>query len=262
MPYDENTKIGRLWQDPAARAVIARHLPFPEGSDTVDQVKGMSLALLAGHAGDDWLEPLVAELAALPVLTEARDVQPEVPFDPNYEDGSVAAASARVVAPATAPRWDVFEIECFGPEHGNPFTDVYIEGEFTQGGRVFRVPGFYDGGGVYRIRFMPDSEGEWSYTTASNARSLDRILGAFTCTSARGGVHGLVRVADRFHFRYADGTRYRPIGTTCYAWAHQGDAVEEQTIATLAKSPFSKLRMCVFPKAFVFNDNEPEHYPF
>ncbi len=34
------------------------------------------------------------------------------------------------------------------------------------------------------------------------------------------------------------------------------------TLATLAAAPFNKLRMCVFPKHYDYNHNEPEHHPF
>ena len=38
--------------------------------------------------------------------------------------------------------------------------------------------------------------------------------------------------------------------------------MQEQTLATLAKAPFNKLRMCVFPKNYAYNRNEPQYYPF
>ena len=76
------------------------------------------------------------------------------------------------------------------------------------------------------------------------------------------GNHGPVRVANTYHFAYADGTPYKQIGTTCYVWTHQGDELEEQTLATLGNAPFNKMRMCVFPKHYAFNENEPERYPF
>ena len=53
-----------------------------------------------------------------------------------------------------------------------------------------------------------------------------------------------------------------PLGTTAYAWTHQPERLQERTLATLAASPFRKLRMCVFPKSYLFNTNEPERYPF
>ncbi|BAS14759.1 conserved hypothetical protein [Arthrobacter sp. Hiyo8] len=69
-------------------------------------------------------------------------------------------------------------------------------------------------------------------------------------------------MAKTFHFAYEDGSPYLPIGTTSYAWTHQGDALEKQTLDTLAAGPFNKMRMCVFPKSYLFNENEPEFYPF
>jgi hypothetical protein len=64
------------------------------------------------------------------------------------------------------------------------------------------------------------------------------------------------------HFAYEDGTPYIPVGTTCYVWNLQGDALEEQTLKTLDQAPFNKMRMCVFPKRYSFNMNEPPTYPF
>ncbi|MFC1601396.1 DUF4038 domain-containing protein, partial [Candidatus Sumerlaeota bacterium] len=61
---------------------------------------------------------------------------------------------------------------------------------------------------------------------------------------------------------HADGTPHVSYGTTCYAWAHQGDAMEQQTLATLKTAPFNKMRMCVFPKDYAYNKNEPEYYVF
>src|SRR5690606_35071416 len=92
--------------------------------------------------------------------------------------------------------------------------------------------------------------------------SLSSIEGMITCMPPQEGNHGPVRVADTFHFAHEDGTSYLPIGTTCYAWTHQGEELEEQTLSTLAQSPFNKMRMCVFPKSFIYNENEPQYYPF
>ena len=74
--------------------------------------------------------------------------------------------------------------------------------------------------------------------------------------------HGPVRVHNTFHFAYADGTPYYQLGTTCYAWTHQGDDLQEQTLSALAESPFNKIRMCIFPKRYAYNGSEPTLYPF
>jgi len=159
-------------------------------------------------------------------------------------------------------RWGMFELSLKGPQSGDPFLDVTLSAEFSQLNRVLKPEGFYDGGGVYRVRFMPDTPGVWTYVTKSNQPELDGQTGKFTCVEPSPGNHGPVVVHNTFHFAYADGMPYSPIGTTCYAWTHQGDQLEEQTIASLRRAPFNKLRMCVFPKHYVYNTNEPVHHAF
>ena len=159
-------------------------------------------------------------------------------------------------------QWGVFEITLPGPEAGDPFTEVSLSATFRQGDRATTVRGFYDGDGTYRVRFMPQTQGEWEYVTASNRPELAGKAGTVAVTKPSPGNRGPVRVRNTFHFGYADGTPYFPVGTTCYAWTHQGDALEEQTLAALKAGPFNKIRMCVFPKWYAFNRTEPKFYPF
>ncbi len=159
-------------------------------------------------------------------------------------------------------QWGIFEADFDGPAEGNPFLEVDFAATFAQGHRTVDVEGFYDGEGTYRVRFMPDEPGEWRFTTRSNRPALDAKTGSFVCTAPTGSNHGPVRVAEQFHFAYADGTHYSNIGTTCYGWVHQDPAIVEQTLATLAEAPFNKIRMCVFPKAYRWNENEPQFHAF
>ena len=159
-------------------------------------------------------------------------------------------------------RWGTYELTLEGPSEGNPFVDAAFGARFRCGHRTVDVDGFYDGDGLYRVRFMPDTVGEWSYETRSNRSCLSGKTGEFTCIPPSERNHGPVRVRDTQHFVYEDGTGYIPVGTTCYAWTHQGDALEEQTLATLKASPFNKIRMCVFPKHYDFNKNEPPCHAF
>ena len=73
--------------------------------------------------------------------------------------------------------------------------------------------------------------------------------------------HGMVKAVDS-HFEYEDGTFFYPFGTTIYALAHQTPELMEQTFETLKNAPFNKVRMCVFPKHYQYNNNEPRFYPF
>ncbi|TYB52373.1 DUF5060 domain-containing protein [Nonomuraea sp. PA05] len=147
----------------------------------------------------------------------------------------------------TVERWGVHEIELTGPSDGNPFADVRLSARFQFRNRIVEADGFYDGDGVYRVRFMPDAVGPWSYTTVSNVTELDGHAGAFEVSPASEGNHGPVR-ASGIDFEYADGTPYLPFGTTAYHWTHDLDEERERrTLRTLAASPFNKLRMCVLP---------------
>ncbi|RYE11332.1 MAG: DUF5060 domain-containing protein [Hyphomicrobiales bacterium] len=179
------------------------------------------------------------------------------------------AQSRRLIHPntrdkmtSTASLWATYELSFAGPAGGNPFADVTLSAVFAQGERQVAVTGFYDGEGRYLVRFLPDTTGPWSWSTRSNAPALDKQSGTLDVGAAEPGHHGPVRVDRRHHFRYADGTRYINIGTTAYVWNLQGDALEEETLATLAKAPFTKIRMCVFPKHYRYNENEPDRYPY
>jgi hypothetical protein len=170
--------------------------------------------------------------------------------------------SAFAAAPASVERWGIFELELRGPVEGNPFMDVAVSAMFTDGARTVAVDGFYDGEGVYRVRFMPETVGTWRYETTSNVPALAGQRGAFAVTPAAAGNHGPVRVANTYHFAYADGVPYRELGTTCYSWTHRPEALEERTLRTLAAAPFNKLRMCVFPQSHGTKTMPPPRFPF
>ncbi|AST57092.1 alpha-L-rhamnosidase [Thermoanaerobacterium thermosaccharolyticum] len=159
-------------------------------------------------------------------------------------------------------KWGLFEASFEGPRNGNPYIDVNFEVIFKHEEILIKVNGFYDGDGIYKVRFMPNILGEWTFVTESNVSSLRGLRGSFVCVEPSKKNHGPVRVKDKFYFEYSDGTPYYPFGTTCYAWIHQQLELQDKTLETLKSSPFNKLRMCVFPKHYDYNHNEPILYAF
>ncbi len=179
--------------------------------------------------------------------------------------GTLAAGAGGARASAvvgTVRKWEIFEITLTGPQSGNPFRDVQLTATFSLGNRNLNVEGFYEDNGVYKVRFMPDAEGDWSFQVSSPTHALDGQSGRFTCVAAAPDVHGPVQVQHGFYFWHADGKPFQPFGTTCYAWIHQSETLQKETLATLVKAPFNKVRMCVFPKSYEYNHNEPAIYPF
>lgn len=164
---------------------------------------------------------------------------------------------------ADVEQWGVWETSLDVPREGNPYLDVALSFTFRQDGGGITVPGFYDGDGVYKVRFSPPARGSWRYETQSNRPELNGKSGSFTVVPPSESNHGPVQVFQTFYLRYADGSPYHEFGTTCYAWVHQPRELEEQTLKTLAASPFNKIRFCVFPKSYyVYVKNEPELFAF
>jgi hypothetical protein len=171
--------------------------------------------------------------------------------------GAAVAGLASAVAPAasgaggdaeTVEQWGIFEFRADGPSDGNPFADADFRARFTFGHRTVEAAGFYDGSGIYKVRFSPDTVGRWSFATSSRTKALDGRTGTFECTAARTGNRGPVGTAHQFHFQYADGTPYFPFGTTCYSYGFIGDPLDKLALENLKQAGFNKVRMCLLPK--------------
>ena len=154
-------------------------------------------------------------------------------------------------------QYETFELRFTGKEPAAEYADIPLCAEFACGSEKKNVKGFYDGEGVYKVRFLPEKPGvyTWKVTGAVNTE------GTQICEAADSRHHGLVKAVDT-HFEFEDGKPFVPFGTTVYALAHQDDALVEQTLSTLKTAPFNKVRMCVFPKDYDYNHNEPPYYAF
>jgi hypothetical protein len=144
-------------------------------------------------------------------------------------------------------KWGIYEISLSGPATGNPFVGIELSAAFRNGDKACEPEGFYDGDGIYKIRFMPDSIGTWTYKTKSNRDELNGKEGQFECIAASGSNHGPVRVRNQYHFAYEDGTPLFPFGTTIYEWPFQSESKKADTIETLKSSPFNKARFLAVP---------------
>ncbi len=154
-------------------------------------------------------------------------------------------------------QYETFELQFVGEVLTADYAVIPLVAEFTNSAESKKVYGFYDGEGVYKIRFLPEKPGEyiWKVSGAVNAEGHE------ICEAADGEHHGLVKAVDT-HFEFEDGKLFVPFGTTVYALAHQENALVEQTLQTLKAAPFNKVRMCVFPKDYDYNHNEPPYYAF
>ncbi|WP_022867278.1 DUF5605 domain-containing protein [Schaalia vaccimaxillae] len=230
---------------------------------------------LALHLGPDSTisSDLLGKLEQFEDTTPRWTSNPTLPPSPSYEDEATPIGSATAEVhrldgnPGPLRMREGIELVLRGPSHGNPFVDVEALAIFTRRDaedEALTVGAVYDGmdedgAGRYLVRFLPPEAGTWSWEIASNARSLDSLAGVFEVEESESP--GVVRVAG-MGFVHADGTPFTAFGTTAYAWIAQPKAVQDQTLRTLAASPFNKLRMCLTPKHYSYNSNEPERLPF
>jgi len=110
-------------------------------------------------------------------------------------------------------------------EPRSPLHDLEIVADFTSpSGRTIPTAGFWDGFRAYRVRFLPDELGEWTWTLRLTRGADDRLAGQrgrLTVTPYRGDNplyrHGLLRVSDEGRsFVHADGTPFFWLADT--AW--------------------------------------------
>lgn len=117
-------------------------------------------------------------------------------------------------------KWDRFEASYDNTtQYTDPYSDVTLNVTFVRpNGTIVEFWGFYDGGDVWKIRFMPDQVGKWKYT-ATFSDGSQAHSGAFDCIPStipgmissdeanpiwfgyKGGKHELIRgfhVGDRF----------------------------------------------------------------
>lgn len=101
-------------------------------------------------------------------------------------------------------------------------------------GRQKKINGFWDGGRSFKIRFMPDEMGEWSYETfASDEENtgLHGQKGIFVCVQndreeeiyRRGPI---TRPKGAYHLTYSDGRPFLWVG--CTAWNGALKSTEEE----------------------------------
>jgi hypothetical protein len=256
--------FGEVLTAPGGRAVLERHLPDAVAAlgrtDLRPFLVGAFLRVTPALRDDAAArERFWAEIDRVmePVL---RQGHPDAAA-PAAADLSAPRASATWNLVGAPTRWGTLEIVLRGPAGGNPFVDVELSAEFRCGQRAWTVGGYYDGDGTYRLRALAEQEGAWQFLTTSTNPALDGIRGEVVVGPEAPGAHGPVRV-DGFHFAYADGHRYRPWGTTAYAWNHQDEQTQKDTLDALSASPFTKLRMCLFPKHFIYNNDDPPRFPF
>ena len=84
------------------------------------------------------------------------------------------ATSAHEQAVQSVEQWGDYELKLNGPTKGNPYLEVTLDAEFTNGQRTVSVPGFYDGNGTYIASILSGGAGGVELRHAEQPRGTER----------------------------------------------------------------------------------------
>lgn len=147
-----------------------------------------------------------------------------------------------------AKTWIANEITIISSKkYKDAFNDVDVDLVLTNGNVTYTIPGFWDGGNVWRVRFVCTSAGEWTYTTKctdTTNTGLHNQTGKFTCTEYKGALEiykrGFIKIQkDTRYFSYADGTPFFYLGDTHWGLGRETLAMVKETAKTRAEQGYT-----------------------
>ncbi len=133
----------------------------------------------------------------------------------------------------TAETWLMNELTFQSEKaYSDPFNDVDVELHLYSDGRLYKIPGFWDGGNTWKIRFACPTDGIWYFKTVCTDEEntvLHGKTGKVTCFEYSGDLdvykHGFVTTSfGKKYFTYSDGTPFFYLGDT--HWSLGGESAE------------------------------------
>lgn len=103
------------------------------------------------------------------------------------------------------------------------FDDVYLDVIFTHdNGTTIKIPAFWNGGNIWKVRFTPIQSGNWTYKTVCSDTlnaGLNGKTGNLTCVAYTGNLdiykHGFIKTTPNIrYFTYSDATPFFYLGDT------------------------------------------------
>jgi hypothetical protein len=174
--------------------------------------------------------------------------------------GFLHAAPANVSFSQSATSIDAYKfvevtVHVTSPDVRDPFTEASVTGQFEAAGQAAtQVNGFCDSddGSVFRIRFMPDKPGEYTYTVTYKQGDFTKShQGTFRATD--GHLRGILRVDPKYpwHFIWeGTGQHFFWDGTTAFlmmGW--RDDSVIHGIIDRLSSLEVNRIRVLLSGRA-------------
>lgn len=178
----------------------------------------------------NWRRPTAPAAIAVLLLTTAGLARAGT-----RQAGTAFAAIPPISVNVLTETWRAAEINFeSATTYTNPLYAAQLSVTFTSPtGKVFVVPGFWDGGRIWRVRFAPPQTGVWQYVS-SCSNSADAGLHGQRGTLGANPYQGPLEIYQRGflktatgarYFMYADGTPFFYLGDT--HWSMPKEPFEE-----------------------------------
>lgn len=169
-------------------------------------------------------------------------------------------------------KWQVLDISLKIENKATAPFDVQVGAILShEGGSSIDIPAFYNDDNTWILRFSPDHEGEWSFTTYSSLPELAGKTGSIQVDpSQKSDEHGPIVIAKHYpqKFEYADGTPYLLMAFELdWLFALDWDNVNDipktkQIVSHVSENGFNQIVMNVYAYDAGWGEREkakPEH---
>ena len=196
--------------------------PAVSASDT-DAVNGPSSAVTALEQVGGMLGSLLGQMLKLVTFTDESRIRKADKRDAAGTASGTALFSGAAEQTLTAETWRAVELTFESDKaYADPFNDASLNLLLYGNGRLYTVPGFWDGGNTWRVRFVCPAAGTWQCKTVCSDTSNAALHGrtaTVECATYSGDLavyqHGFVttRYGEKY-LTYEDGTPFYYLGDT------------------------------------------------
>ena len=146
------------------------------------------------------LGSLVGRLLKTVTFTDEARIQKAPARAAAGAESGAALFSGAAEQTRSAEAWRVVELSFESEKiYADPFADVTLDLQLLGNGRLYTVPGFWDGGSTWRVRFVCPAAGTWQCKTVCSDTANAALHGRTAqveCTAYRGDLavyrHGFV----------------------------------------------------------------------
>ena len=211
----------------------------------------VSQAALVGHRTLCGLGYLFGRLVrALTGMDETR-VPKAKALNENWNERSEPLFNGDAQQTLSAETWRMTELVFKSKKsYDDPFSDVTLDLLLCGNGRVYTIPGFWDGDNTWKVRFVCPSEGTWQFKTVcsdSNNKQLHAKTGIVNCKPYSGTLdifrHGFITTRyGKKYLTYDDGTPFFYAGDTHWAFGRETQDMVRTICAKRAEQRFTAIQ--------------------